>query len=81
VSLPRFRGDVENVEQAMWARLVLHITCQRCSRPHSEWAYRLCERESQAKPVLLNRTVPGFFCRGCNCSVSVYISARPEGDL
>lgn len=81
MSTPRYRGPVETVEQAMWARMVLHINCQRCSRPHSEWAYQLCEREPQAKPLPLNRTVPGFYCRGCNRSVSVYISARPEGEL
>jgi hypothetical protein len=81
VSHPRYRGAIDTVEQAMWARMVLYITCQRCSRPHSEWAYQLCLRRPRAKALPLNRTVPGFYCRGCKRNVSVYISARPEGEL
>jgi len=79
--LPNYRGSIETVEHAMLAGMVLDITCQRCSRPRSVWAYQLCEREPRARSFPLNRTVSGFYCRGCNYSVSVYISARAEGEL
>ena len=77
---PRYRGPIETVEQAMWAGMVLRIACQRCSRPHSEWAYRLCLRKPSAKQLPLNKPVSGFYCRGCKRSVKVYISARREGE-
>jgi len=81
MSTKRYRGEIETVEQAMWAGLVLRITCQRCSRPHSEWAYGLCERKPSAKGLPLDCTVPGFYCRGCKRRVSVYISARQSGEF
>ena len=81
MSAPRYRGPVETIEQAMWAGLVLHITCQRCSRPRSFWAYTLCEARPDAKPVRLNQTVPGFWCRGCKRKVSVYIRATRSGEM
>lgn len=81
LGLKRYRGPVETVEQAVWAGLVLRINCQRCSRPYSEWAYKLCERRPTAKTIRLNRTVSGFYCRGCKRSVKVYISAVREGEL
>jgi hypothetical protein len=65
----------------MWAGMVLHINCQRCSRPKSEWAYKLCERRPSAKSLPLNKPVSGFYCRGCKCSVTGYISAVKEGEL
>jgi hypothetical protein len=65
----------------MWAGMVLGITCQRCNRSSSEWAYALCERISLAKPLLLNQAVAGFHCRGCKRSVTVYITARGEGEM
>jgi hypothetical protein len=79
--LPNYRGPIDTVEHAMLAGMVLDITCQRCSRPRSEWAYQLCQRRPAARPVPLNRTVPGFYCLGCRRRVSVYISARREGEL
>src|SRR5580698_7207204 len=81
MSAKRYRGLVETVEQAMWADMVLHITCQRCSRPRCEWAYKLCQRRPAAGAVPLNKTVSGFYCRGCKRSVSVYITANKEGEL
>lgn len=81
MGLKRYRGPIETVEQAMRAGMVLHINCQRCSRPHSEWAYKLCQRKPTAKAMPLNRTVGGFYCRGCKRSVNVYISAVREGEL
>lgn len=77
----RYRGPVTTVEEAMWAGLVLHFTCQRCRRPRSEWAFNLCMRVPSAKDIPLNKTVNGFYCRGCKQSVKVYISARREGEL
>ena len=65
----------------MWAGIVLHINCQRCSRPYSEWACRLCQRRPSAKALPLNRTVPDFYCQDCKRSVKVYISATREGEL
>lgn len=65
----------------MWAGMVLTVTCQRCSRPRTEWAYKLCERKPAARGVRLHQTVPGFYCHGCKHRVSVYISARREGEL
>jgi hypothetical protein len=61
MGLKRYRGPIETVEQAMWAGMVLHINCQRCSRPASEWAYKLCERRPSAKPLPLNKPVAGFY--------------------
>lgn len=81
MSAPRYRGPVETVEQAMWAGMVLHINCQRCSRPTSEWAYRLLQRRPKAKNIPLNKAVRGFYCRGCKRSVKVYISVGREGEL
>jgi hypothetical protein len=77
----RYRGPVETVERAMWANMVLHITCRRCSRPRCEWAYKLCQRKPMAKAIPLNKTVSGFYCRGCKRSVSVYIQVSEEGAL
>jgi hypothetical protein len=65
----------------MWAGMVLHLICQRCSRPTSEWAYGLCQRKPSAKALPLNKTVVGFYCRGCKQRVTVYISARREGEI
>jgi hypothetical protein len=73
--------EIREDEQAMWAGMVLHINCQRCSRPTSEWAYKLCQRRPSAKALLLNKSVAGFYCQGCKCSVAVYISAVKEGEL
>jgi hypothetical protein len=81
MSLKRYRGPVETVEQAMWAGMVLHINCQRCSRPKSESAYKLCQRRPSAKGLPLYKNVGGFYCRGCKRSVTVYISAGREGEL
>jgi hypothetical protein len=81
VGLKRYRGPIETVEHAMCAGMVLHINCQRCSRPTSEWAYRLLQRRPKAKTIPLNKAVPGFYCRGCKQRVAVYISAAKEGDL
>ena len=44
-------------------------------------AYKLCERRPSAKALPLNKTVAGFYCRGCKQHVTVYISARKEGEL
>ena len=81
MGLKRYRGPIETVEQAMWAGMVLHINCQRCSRPTSEWAYKLCQRRPSASVIPLNKAISGFYCRGCKRSVTVYISAGREGEL
>ena len=65
----------------MFAGMTLSITCQRCSRPRSEWAYKLCQRRPEARAIPLNKAVSGFRCQGCKRSVMVYISARNEGEL
>jgi hypothetical protein len=72
---------VETIAEAARARMVLTITCQRCSRSRAEWAYNLCQRKPTAATVSLNKTVGGFHCRGCNRGVPIYISARREGEL
>jgi hypothetical protein len=79
--LPSYRGPIETVEHAMLAGMVLDITCQRCSRPRAEWAYKLLQRKPEARAVPLNQTVDGFYCLGCRHRVKVYISARREGEL
>ena len=79
--LPPYRGPLETVEHAMLAGMVLDITCQRCSRPRSVWAYKLCQRKPSARKLRLNRTSPGFYCLGCGHPVSAYVSARREGEL
>jgi hypothetical protein len=79
--LPSYRGPIETIEHAMLAGMVLDITCQRCSRPRAEWAYKLCQRKPSAKKVRLNQAVAGFYCLGCRHRVTVYISARKEGEL
>jgi hypothetical protein len=81
MGLKRYRGPVETVEQAMWAGMVLHINCQRCSRPTSEWAYKLCQRKPAAAALPLNKPLSGFRYRGCKSSMTVYISAHKEGEL
>lgn len=79
--LPSYRWPIETIEHAMLAGMVVRITCQRCSRPRSEWAYKLCQRMPVARAVPLNQTVHGFYCLGCRHRVSVYISARREGEF
>ena len=37
--------------------------------------------ETSAKALPLNKTVAGFYCRGCKQHVTVYISARKEGSF
>ena len=65
MSAPRYRGPIETVEQAMWAGMVLHLTCERCRRPTAEWAYHLYQRRRAVTALPLNRTIGGFFCQGC----------------
>jgi hypothetical protein len=80
-SLPRYRGPIHTVEHAFWAGMVLNIRCQRCCRARSRWAYLLCLRRPSAKALPLHKEVDGFFCRGCERSTKVTISARRDGEL
>jgi hypothetical protein len=54
---------------------VLTITCQRCSRWKTIWAYRFCNSFEKAKALPLDNTVPGFYRTGCKRKVSVVIIA------
>jgi hypothetical protein len=81
VRLPSYRGPIETVEHALLAGMVLDNTCQRCNRPRAEWAYKLLQRRPSARRVPLNKAVDGFYCLGCRHRVTVYISARREGEF
>ena len=75
---PNYRGPVETVEQAMWAHAVLHITCQRCSRSSSMWAYHLHNRRPALAALPLKQAVNGFYCKGCRRSVAVFLVAESK---
>jgi hypothetical protein len=72
---------METIADAAGERMVLNITCQRCSRSRSEWAWKFYHRAPKGADLPLRQTVSGFWCTGCKAKVQVYISARREGEL
>jgi hypothetical protein len=75
-----YKGPLHTVEDAVCARRILVITCQRCSRSHIEWAFTLYQRFPRIRTVALHATVPGFYCKKCREPVSAWISTRGEGE-
>jgi hypothetical protein len=77
MGLPRYRGPIETVEQAMWAHRVLTITCQRCSGSNTMYAWKLYHLRKHAGALPLFAPVGGFYCRGCRRKVQVVMV--PDG--
>jgi hypothetical protein len=73
VGIARYRGPIDTFEQALWAHAVLTITCQRCSRSASMWAYKLRGKARGEMPM--KRAVSGFYCKGCHRKVQVVMTA------
>lgn len=51
------------------------ITCRRCSHYRIMWAYKIYIAKNEAASLPLEKTVPGFWCKGCRRSVSVFMKA------
>jgi hypothetical protein len=52
----KYRGPVENIEQAMQAGDILRVTCQTCFLSKSIWAWRIFNwRKKDAAIILLNK--------------------------
>ncbi len=77
MGLKRYRGTVDTVATAALDHRVLTITCQRCSRSVNMWAYRFVGHwPEKARKIPLHKTTDGFYCKGCNRRVQVYIIAE-----
>ena len=74
MGVKKYRGPVENVEQAMQAGDVLEVTCQTCSRSRTMWAWRIYTwRKKDAARIPLNKPTGGFFCEGCRANTMVIL--------
>jgi hypothetical protein len=74
----RYRGAVSTLEQAMFADMLVRITCDRCGYFQQMHAYELMRKLSKRRKevgVKLWQPAPGFYCRGCKRKVKAIISA------
>jgi len=79
----RYKERVDNLEQAVWAGAVLDITCQRCKRTSSNWAWLVYNRRGTklTNETPMRTPVAGFYCKGCRRKVTVIMVPRQTGDL
>ena len=74
----RYRGPVENVQQAMMAHAILRVTCQERHRNSVMWAWRIYQkRRNTSDKIPLKKPVRGFYCKTCRDSVAVILT--PDG--
>ncbi len=76
----KYRGPVNTVADAISAHRTIVITCQRCSHYRIMWAYRLYTIKKEAAALPLEKAVPGFWCKGCRRSVSVFMKVDGPRD-
>jgi len=73
MGLKKYRGPIVTVADAISAHRTITITCQRCSRYRIMWAYKIYLAKKAAASLPLEKTVPGFWCKGCRRSVNVFM--------
>jgi hypothetical protein len=71
-----YRGPVTTIQHALMAHTVVTVTCQRCNRARTMYAWRLYHAAGlRVFPMPLGKSLSGFWCKRCRQSVQVVVRA------
>jgi hypothetical protein len=77
----RYRGPVTNLQQAMFADMVVAILCNSCPGMRTMHAFKVIQMLREKRKidnVPLGEPVAGFRCNKCRRSVTVTIRAPAQ---